>query len=118
MRLLDVNAVPAICYVSLYKIESMINDLILYREDYKDSNPKHSFQGVPFLHSKSLFATSLLVVRDRYGMPAYPCTAFGKHLVHKIVDELLDAELVAAKKTEHDPARCGCTYKGNVMWPY
>ena len=54
-------------------------ELDRYRYCNRSSKISTCLEGIPFVHSPVLF-----------GITRYPCAVFGKQLVLKIVDELLD----------------------------
>jgi hypothetical protein len=68
--------------------------LARYRERIRMSSyhSKTALMGLPFMYSRDLFNTSNLAqtVRKHIDFKPFPCKAFGRHLVLKIVDELLD----------------------------
>ena len=77
---------------------SIKKDMARCLEDYRNGNSPYRYLelndrllGLPMRYSRELFSTERLIRGDaNFWTVPFPCKAFGRHLVLKIVDELLD----------------------------
>ena len=86
--------------LDLNDIKGMMVDLEAFRSAWSDRTPLVRLGGLPFRFCLTLFEKKGVFSLPDKVRGTSPCTRFGKHLVFKIVDELLDSELIRSERLE------------------